>query len=440
MNWTTQAWAAVERWLTRDRIRFLCWGLLGVALVLMVISFVTSDENHQTRFGSLGEDFAGFYYAGAILNGPTPEKLYDPGTQDEAYYEIFPTLRPTEDRPGGKNLPYIHPPIVTFVFRPLARLPYATAFGIWLIISAGLYAAGLAITLRVMPSLPKADKSLAILLALTFEPFLMECWLGGQLSAIAFLCLALAFFWEQTGRPLLSGLALGLCLYKPTLVLLLLPMLLVARRWWTLLGVALTALFLGLLSLWAVGPDICFSYIHAIGGFTGTTTGTGMDRNDWKFIDLNFFFRTLFGKPTLIGKALILAISAAPLVCLSLSWWQYNRSDHDRRRLLWASTVTWTMVINVYMGIYDAILVVLSVLWTAEIFYRPDLKTAQRFSTFKLLIFVVIVSAWLTQPIARFTGFQIITPILFALAAFQLRLARDQSPAQAEIDRHALVT
>ena len=187
-------------------MRFLCWGLLGVTIILMVVSFVTSDANHQTSFGkSLGEDFAGFYYAGRILNGPTPEKLYDPQTQDEAYYEIFPTLRRVDEEHPGKKLPYIHPPIVAFAFRPLARLSYPTAYAVWLGISACLYGAGLAVTWRLLPSIPTADRVVAILLALTFEPFLMECWLGGQLSAFAFLCMALAFYWEETGRPTLSA-------------------------------------------------------------------------------------------------------------------------------------------------------------------------------------------------------------------------------------------
>jgi len=36
----------------------------------------------------------------------------------------------------------------------------------------------------------------------------------------------------------------------------------------------------------------------------------------------------------------------------------------------------------------------------------------------------VIVLSWITQrPLAEWTGFQIITPVLFALAAFQLHLA-----------------
>jgi hypothetical protein len=414
---TTRAWSIIEPWLRRDLIRFFCWGLLAVSLILTVMSFVTSDENNQNRFGSLGADFAGFYYAGKILNGPNPERLYDPATQDEAYYEIFPTVRERE------NLPYVHPPFIAWMFRPLASLPYPMAYGIWLVISAGLYGAGLLVTCKVLPSMDGNDRNLAILLAFTFEPFLMECWLGGQLSALAFLFVALAFYWDTSGRPIFSGVALGFCLYKPTLVLLLLPMLLVARRWWTLLGVGLAGSFLALISFLAVGKAICFSYIDALQGFTGTATGTGMVRKDWKFIDLNFFFRNLFGEPTTLGKVLVLAIAAAPLIYLFMAWWNMVRGDESRRRLIWASTVTWTMVINVYMGIYDLVLVGLSVLWTVELFYRPDKRLDEYFSLFKFLVFLLSVLSWISQPLARLTGFQIITPVLFALAAFQLWLA-----------------
>jgi len=86
------------------------------------------------------------------------------------------------------------------------------------------------------------------------------------------------------------------------------------------------------------------------------------------------------------------------------------------------------MVINVYMGIYDMILVVLALLWTADIFYRQGNRLETFYPTFKLLVFLVLLLTWLTQPLARLTGFQIITPVLFVLAAFQLRLAWKATP------------
>jgi len=208
-------------------------------------------------------------------------------------------------------------------------------------------------------------------------------------------------------------------------------MLVVARRWWNLLGVGLTGLALALVSLLAVGSELSFGYIDALRGFSGTTAG--MERKDWeitnwKFIDLNFFFRNLFGGPTLLGKVLVLVIAAVPLIFLIISWWKWGGSE-IQRRLLWASTVTWTMVINVYVGAYDMILVVLSLLWTAEVFYRPGNQLGKFFPAFKFLSFLVIVLAWITQrPVAERTGFQVITPVLFTLAAFQLRLAWKATP------------
>jgi hypothetical protein len=167
-----------------------------------------------------------------------------------------------------------------------------------------------------------------------------------------------------------------------------------------------------------------------------------MVRKDFKFIDLNFFFRNLFGGPTTMGKVLVLLIAAAPLFYLCLSWWRLGRKfspgnsrtaahgfdSHESkgtcRRLLWASTITWTMVINVYMGIYDLILVVLSLLWTADVFYKQGNRLEKVAPAFKLLVFLVIVLSWISQPLARITGFQVITPVLFALAAFQQYIAR----------------
>src|SRR5207237_842900 len=82
-----------------------------------------------------------------------------------------------------ERLPYIHPPFVAFALRPLAQLPYAWSFAVWLLISAGLYVTGLVLTVKHMGVLSRTDRVTACLLALSFEPFIMDCWLGGQLAA-----------------------------------------------------------------------------------------------------------------------------------------------------------------------------------------------------------------------------------------------------------------
>ncbi len=410
-------WNAVDPLLDRTRIRFVCLGFLAIGFLLLIVSFITTDENLQTRLGTtLGEDFAGFYYAGQILNGPFPEELYDPDYQDETYYQLLPT------KEGKKYLRYVHPPFIAYAFSFLARLPYERAYAVWLFISGSLYLAGLFLTRQAVPAIPDPDWSMAVLLAVAFEPFLMECWLGGQLSAFGFCCIAVAFCLDQASRPFWSGMILGLCLYKPTLLLLLLPMLLFARRFWTLAGVGVAGITLTAGSLLAVGEKICVSYIPALLGFTGTTTGTGMERKDWKFVDLNFFFRNLFGEPTLTGTVLVMLLAAGPLALLVVAWWRFPRLEEDRRRLVWASTLAWTLVINLYMGIYDVILVVLVVLWTADTLYRTKPAGQPLPAFFRALLLILFLVSWFTQPLARYTGIQVITIVLFAAAAYPLAL------------------
>jgi hypothetical protein len=191
---------SVVQLLPRHRLRFIAISFVLMALALLIISFATA-RGSQTIFGpTLGADYAGFYSAATLLNTGPPEQLYDLALQDKTYHTVFP------DDPG--HLPYLHPPFVAAALRPLARLPYAWSFGVWLGLSACLYLAGLALALKGLGSLPSADRRLAALLALSFEPFLMECWMGCQLSAFGFCCLALAYYLIETGRPTAAGAAL----------------------------------------------------------------------------------------------------------------------------------------------------------------------------------------------------------------------------------------
>src|SRR5437667_1031598 len=100
--------------LNSARGRFLSLGVLATSLLLLIISFATSKEG-QTLFGPpLGADFAGFYTAGALLNGFPADRLYDFDLQNVIYHETLPRLRPED------CLPYVHPPFVALCFRPLA--------------------------------------------------------------------------------------------------------------------------------------------------------------------------------------------------------------------------------------------------------------------------------------------------------------------------------
>src|SRR5262245_4513273 len=259
----------VQRRLQGDRVHFVCLAAMGLGLALLVVSFATVDGG-RTIFGpALGADYAGFYTAGAILNRNEPGRLYDFDLQNQLYHEFLPGVEKEE------RLPFVHPPLVAVAFRPLAALPYSWSFAVWLLLSAGFYVAGLVLTISPLQSLSGTNRVTALLLALSFEPFIVECWLGGQLSAFGLFCIALAIFFRQTNRPVAAGLALGLCLYKPTLLVLLLPMLLVTENGRMLAGFGVAAVALAGASLLAVGREGCRAYANVFLGFSQAAAGSG---------------------------------------------------------------------------------------------------------------------------------------------------------------------
>jgi len=98
-----------------------------------------------------------------------------------------------------------------------------------------------------------------------------------------------------------------------------------------------------------------------------------------------------------------------------------ERKAEDERDLLWAATLTWTLVLNLYLGIYDTTLVVLSVLLFTNFLYVRSVPTRPALSPqYKVLLLLLYVVPWLTQPVARLTHIQLYTLVLGLFGAYQL--------------------
>jgi hypothetical protein len=52
------------------------------------------------------------------------------------------------------------------------------------------------------------------------------------------------------------------------------------------------------------------------------------------------------------------AVVVAAAVALVAVWWRFRRADRATRLLIWAATLTWTLILNVYVPLYDTVLVV----------------------------------------------------------------------------------
>jgi len=250
---------------------------------------------------------------------------------------------------------------------------------------------------------------------------------GGQTSAFGFFCLALAIACEGRSK-FWSGAALALCAYKPTLLFLIAPMLLVTGRWLNLIGLAAGNLVLAAFSFFLVGRQGCINFISRLLFYSSSATTAESGLRSWKYVDINAFMRLLLphhGQLRWIITAILVLLVIPFLIA---SWWRLRRES--QRQLLWALNVSWTPVLNIYMGIYDStILVLAGLLLTAE-FYREGVHPSSLPFSYKCLLLVVYLSPLFTQGIALATGVQIYTLAIAAFAIYQLRLMNNPAEAR----------
>jgi hypothetical protein len=404
--------------LERTRIRFICSIFLSFSLILLIILVLTCKQNQTLFQKPLGEDFAGFYYAGDILNKDGPEGLYDAQHQYQKYHQLFPLQK------QEISLPYVHPPVVAYFFRPISMLPYPAAFVLWVVLSIGLYLAGFLLIVKVSPALASYDPRTTLCVVLAFEPFLMECLLGGQLSTVAFFSVCLGYFFQQRNHSFASGMALGMLFYKPTLLIVILPMLMVTRSGLSLLGLAVTGLILAGISIWPVGWEGAFNYLEALQRFSRTTS-TFLSLRSYKYVDINSFLRLLLGGTSELQVVLFVILIVSFLSVYFIKWASFNKQDNASKQLIWAAALIGTPVINFYVGIYDSILVVAGILITIDVVLNHFSTEAHRIPfMLQILLSLLFVVSWINQPLARITNIQCYTLVLLSLLIYQFSIGR----------------
>ncbi len=411
--------AYLARYLEPPVVLFVATFIIVLSLLNLLIACWTS-QGGRTIYGSwLGGDYSTFYVAGTILNEYSPSQLYDFNLQNKLLHSLLPGI------PGAAELPFLNPPFFALLFKPLSLLPFIPSYLSWILISSGLYVCGFLLIRKTLPALPTHIYTLSLLLAISFEPFIMESAFGGNTSAFGFFALALAIYFERTGNRTLSGISLALCLYKPTLLLLIIPMIIVSRRFRTAGGFIIGAVLLAGISFLTVGKQSCIDYLNILLGVSGKSLSTGVIFRNFKYVDIFSFYRPLFGNFTFLywGSIMITMIASIPL--LVQRWWKLDKLDKNRRDLILACTLTWTTVFNVHFGIYDTVVVVFGILLTAHSLYQSSGKHGTVQSPgFRTLVVLLYITPWISQQMTMFIKIQIYTLVLAATGAYQLYLAR----------------
>ena len=362
-------------------------------------------------------EFMAFYTVGHVLN-ESPADLYKTGPFLAKYHALFPSV------PGDKEPVFVHAPFEGLFFQPFARIPYRQALAAWQVFSLGLVAVGFTLVWVSTRSLPRSLLPVALLLTISFQPVSVALLLSGQVSGLTFLWIALAIWCHRRGWDHRSGAALSLCLAKPTLLILLVPMLLVGQRWRMVAGFVGGASVLGLASLLMVGWGGCLDYVGAILGFGEAATGRAQGFAPLsRYVDLNSFLRMLGGGSGAVAVPVLVILAICLMPGLVRLWRLSPRAGEAGSSLAWAGTLTWTTLLNLYVPTYDTPIVLLGILLTVDVLIRQGRGRLPL--PLQVLIAALYVVPWLPAlPIGGQALLQPYTVVLVAIGTYQLWLAR----------------
>ena len=391
----------------------LCWSMFVAFLVVPL--FVNLWVQFKTGSGSIRKfdsDFVYFYGIGHLLNEYPAVNLYDYNLQQKIFNQIY----PAHEAFYGPS-PY--PPYVALFFRPFARVSFESAYLLWMGISLALYVAGIAATVKAVFPRERLKISLIFCFALAFYPFVFGTLLNGQLASVAVFSIGLAIFQERHSNPFCSGLALSILAYKPTLLFLLLPMLLLTRRFKMLFGFMCGTVILTVVATAFTGIQIWPAYAHMLAQFghsTGLRSQSALQL--WKYIDFVSLSYAIPGGRSRGGVAILICLTSTIAAGLAVLLWKSVAGGRSARYLAWAATLTWTLIVNVYVPIYDSVLVTIAVVLTLGALKDLEWSVATRWITFvSLLIFAV---SWKTEDLAKSHGIQLLSIFLAALGLGQL--------------------
>ena len=395
----------------------VCWTLFiaGLLVPISVVQFVQAKhEAHPIR--QLNSDFVYVYGVGWIARTYFPSRIYDLALQQQVFRSVQPPR-------NGFYGPSPYPPFVALFFAPFTYLSFEAAYLLWFGLSLALYMTGVVATAFTIFPRDKLSRSLIYCFALAFYPFLFGTLLNGQLASVAICATGIAIYQENRGRPFLSGLALSLLCYKPTLLLLLVPMLLLTRRFKTMLGFLSGAGTLLLATTLFAGAGIWPLYARTLLSFGKITGAAGVSHLEiWKYLDLTSCLRAVsgngYGAVTVILSVIMIAIG----ITLAVELWKSPGAATTVQWLVWAATLTWTLLLNVYVPIYDAVLVIIAIVLTMGAL--RDMAWERAKSWLLLTAILIFALSWRTESIAHAHRIQLLTVMLLVLGVLQLLLLR----------------
>lgn len=227
--------------------------LAGVIVIEVVMALVLLPGTDHARIQRT--DFLNFYAAATIVRQGHGTTLYTRATQDLALQAIL----------GGPVAEYyLHPAFEAAALVPLTHLKIEHAFVVWTLINSALVGLLPLLLAGYIPFILR--RPYLGWLGFAFPPVLVGLALG-QDSILVMFVISAAYLLLTRRRDFLAGLLLAPGMIKFQYVLILMLLLLVARKFRLIAGFALGCVTLALVCVLVTGPAGVLQYVRFLHSF-----------------------------------------------------------------------------------------------------------------------------------------------------------------------------
>jgi hypothetical protein len=342
--------------------------LSSVALGVLAGITAPRDAGYARSDGViLGGDFFAFYMGGKLY-GDDRGRLYDLAFQREYSDDLL----GAEAAVLGGDMPFIYPPVVAAMLAPLARLPFAQAYLIWVLVGLVVSVSSLVWLARVSEADRFVSTPILLIGAFAFFPYGAQTFHGGQASWIGLSILAATSAALLLERDIAAGAIFSLSYYKPPLFVFLLVVLLIARGRRFALGFGLGAAALVIATMLAVGVDGTLGFLESASRYVyGRELLPGWELSTAEGMGIWALAVNLFGFIPAAVTALLAAMMFVGMLCVRLL-----RTEEETTRLfglILASTAS--LAFSAQALKYDlALLIVPMILAVARAGMRAERK------------------------------------------------------------------
>ncbi len=341
----TRSWG--DQLFTRERLTVYPLMILVLSALLWAADIVLGDPPLTASGSAVLPDFLAYWTGGNLVADGHAAVLYDAVAQAELQRETVPGLR------DGLSW-FVAPPFVAVLYAPLGALPFAFAACAFTVLSL----AALCLVGRMLGPTVRRDRNLPVglfVLVVAASPAVFEAIGSGQNSPFLLLLWVVALRQVRIGADATAGVLFALTAFKPHLVLLI-PVWLVVRRKWR----ALAAFGVGGAALFAI--PLVFLPSHALDAWRTALTSATFGQHvqvgqTWKMESVSALLTDVTGWSRI--DVVVLAAGVA-----GLALWLAKLRPDPLRDLAVVATVTVCCAPHVML--YDAVLLIIPVVWLAS--------------------------------------------------------------------------